>query len=222
MPDPAPPQSRHYFFRNFERVISFSDGVFSIALTLMVLSLAVPILAPGETAALLPDKLIAEGSAFLTYFISFTIIGSWWIVHHRIFQYIIRSDRYLLWMNLFFLFCITLVPFMTSLIIAYPQSVLTFSLYAISQAVAGFLLTGCWHHASANRLLTSPDVTPVIIEYFTARTLLASVTFFISIVIALFSTLATKLSWLLIAVVFWWLAKLYYQKGLIADNIDDS
>ena len=188
----------------------------------MVLSLAVPMLAPGETAALLPDKLIAEGSAFLTYFISFTIIGSWWIAHHRIFQYILRSDRYLLWMNLFFLFCITLVPFMTSLIIAYPNSVFTLSLYALSQAGAGFLLTGCWYHASTNRLLISPDATPVIIEYFTVRTLLASVTFIISIAIALVSTIAAKLSWLLIAVVFWWLAKMYYRKELIADNIDDS
>ena len=105
------------FFRNFERVISFSDGVFSIAITLLVLSLTVPVMTGGDAADKLALSLIGEWPTFFVYIISFLIIGNWWISHHRIYQHIKQADRTLLWLNLFFLLFITLIPFQTSLIV---------------------------------------------------------------------------------------------------------
>src|SRR5512139_2403299 len=122
MQEPLP--TTQWFFKHFERILSFSDGVFSIAITLLVLSLSVPVLTGSAAGPNLPSGLVAEWQSFLGYFISFFVIGMWWTVHHRYFQYLNGFDIRLLWLNLFFLLCITLIPFLTNLIIIYHESVL--------------------------------------------------------------------------------------------------
>ena len=96
--------SSYQFFKNLDRLISLTDGIFSIAITLMILTLAVPIIAKSDAATELPIRLISEWPTFLIYIISFFIISEWWMNHHHVFQHIKKMDRTIVLLNFLFLF----------------------------------------------------------------------------------------------------------------------
>src|SRR5258707_188668 len=95
-----------------ERLIFFSDAVIAIAITLLVLDLRLPEASGESLAAQLGDL----SSSFLSFFMSFAVIGLFWEAHHRLFGFIERYDRTLLWLNLAFLFLIASLPFPTSVL----------------------------------------------------------------------------------------------------------
>jgi uncharacterized membrane protein len=101
------------------RIEAFSDGVFAIAITLLVLDLKIPRDAPG--AARLSQLLIAQWPAYLAFLTSFATILIMWINHHRIFTLVGRSDDRLLFYNGLLLLGVTIVPFPTSLVAEYLQ-----------------------------------------------------------------------------------------------------
>ncbi|MGA2911984.1 MAG: TMEM175 family protein [Methanoregula sp.] len=217
---PEKPHPQNSFFKNFERVISFSDGVFSIAITLMVLSLTVPVIATGNITTELPLSLIGEWSTFFSYIISFLVIGNWWIVHHRFFQHINQADRTLLWLNLIFLLFITLIPFMTALMIKYPGTFVAVAFFALAQAIAGIILVALWYHATKGRRFSDPDLSDMTVRYYMVRGILGSVVYLISIGIAVFNAYIAQLSWLFIGILFWWLGREFYRSRLTV--IDQS
>ena len=98
------------------RVEAFSDGVFAIAITLLVLELKVP---HELTSAGLKSALIGEWPSFVAYCVSFVTIGIMWINHHRLFRLIRRVNDGLLAANGLLLLTISVVPFPTALVSAY-------------------------------------------------------------------------------------------------------
>src|SRR6266550_8626645 len=95
-----------------ERMILFSDAVFAIAITLLVIEIKVPqIDRHVATDALLLNALDELIPKFIGFFISFFIIGLYWTIHHRMFGYVIDYTRKLLWLNLIFLLAVVLMPF---------------------------------------------------------------------------------------------------------------
>ena len=99
------------------RIEAFSDGVFAIAITLLVLDLKVPRgLAEGRTLA---DALLAQWPAYLAFASSFMTILIMWVNHHRIFTLVGQSDERLLFYNGLLLMGVTVVPFPTSLVAEY-------------------------------------------------------------------------------------------------------
>ena len=108
MKEPKHDQERQYF--QLERFIFFSDGVFAICITLLIMEIKVPELAiPSD--ALLWKSLSQMALRFLGFLISFGIVGHYWSVHHRIFGYVVRYTTTLLWLNLGYLFTVVLLPF---------------------------------------------------------------------------------------------------------------
>jgi|SRR5262252_9193673 len=99
------------------RIEAFSDGVFAIAITLLVLDLKIPRDASGSTP--LSQLLMAQWPAYLAFLTSFATILIMWINHHRIFTLVGRSDDRLLFFNGVLLLGVTLVPFPTSLVAEY-------------------------------------------------------------------------------------------------------
>jgi len=93
------------------RVEAFSDGVFSIAITLLVLELAVPTVA-GQFGT----DLLDEGVSYLAYLAAFATIGVLWMGHHTVFTRIAAVDSGLLWRNLVLLLTVSVVPFPTAVI----------------------------------------------------------------------------------------------------------
>src|SRR5450631_1289956 len=96
------------------RVEAFSDGVFAVAITLLVLEIKVP----GYDSDL-GAQLLRQWPSYLAFFISFAFIGIMWINHHRLFTHIKKSDDILLIINLALMFGVTVIPFTTSVLAAH-------------------------------------------------------------------------------------------------------
>jgi uncharacterized membrane protein len=97
-----------------ERVAFFSDAVFAIAITLLVIELTVP---EGElTGPQLTHELGRLGPKFFSFGLSFWVIGRFWIGHHLTFQYLRRWNLPMLWINLLLLVCIAFLPFPTAVL----------------------------------------------------------------------------------------------------------
>ena len=97
------------------RMEAFSDGIFAIAMTLLVLELHVPALAATGSAGELAKALLLMWPKFAGYGGSFLILGVLWIGHHNQFHYIRRVDRPFLWINIFFFMCVGFMPYCTAL-----------------------------------------------------------------------------------------------------------
>ena len=100
------------------RVEAFSDGVFAIAITLLILDVHVPSASQGNLGA----ALIRQWPTYVAYLISFAFIGIMWVNHHRLFNHIRRSDNRLLFLNLLLLLGVTVVPFPTALLAAHADA----------------------------------------------------------------------------------------------------
>ena len=154
---------------SFERVVFFSDAVFAIVITLLVLELKVPHL--GEhTEAALRHSLVELLPRVAGFVISFLIIGLMWIEHHRIFRYIADYDGGLLWRNLFLLLCVSFVPFPTALFSENFWSRTAFILYTASFGGVATAKLLIWRHAAKANLLKK-DVTPALERRIARRSL---------------------------------------------------
>jgi uncharacterized membrane protein len=98
------------------RLEAFSDGVFAIAITLLVIELHVPELEPGETLA---RGLGAQWPSYVAYLVSFLTIGVIWLNHHRVFTQVVQVDGPLLVLNLNLLLWTALIPFPTAVVAKY-------------------------------------------------------------------------------------------------------
>jgi uncharacterized membrane protein len=185
--------------KNLDRVLALSDGVFAFAVTLLALSLIVPVLSHGALQNELAAGLLSMVPTFLSYFISFFVIASWWRGHHRVFTYIKRCNSTLISLNFYFLLCITIIPFLTNLIIQYGSFELATILFAAMQVVTGTILIIIWMYASGNHRLIDPRLDARLIKFNYHRELLVIAIFLISIPIAFFSTSLAQISWLALA-----------------------
>jgi uncharacterized membrane protein len=114
------------------RIEAFSDGVFAIAITLLILEIKVPMPAGGP----LGEQLLRQWPSYISFVISFWFIGVMWVNHHRMFTLIKRSDTLLLIFNLLLLFGVTVVPF--------PTAVLAMHLGQPDQRAAVMLYNGTY------------------------------------------------------------------------------
>ena len=104
------------------RIETFSDGVFSIVLTLLVFNFKVPVLSGPNFDHELYIKLLAMHPYFITYILSFVLISMFWIAHHSLFHSLKHSNVGLLWLNNLFLLCLAILPFPTQVLGAYPNT----------------------------------------------------------------------------------------------------
>lgn len=185
--------------RSPERIIALSDGVFAFAITLLALSLVVPVLTRGAVESELVGDLLGLAPVFLSYFISFFVIASWWRAHHRIFSHIQQCNGMTISLNFYFLLCITIIPFLTSLIIQYGQYHLATMLYASIQAITGTILLILWLYVSKNHRLIDVRLSKQMIRFIVNRQLLVIAIFLVSIPIAMINTTVAQVSWIAIA-----------------------
>lgn len=195
--------------RDLSRIVALSDGIFAFAMTLLALSLTVPVvLGPGGaaipsanvTSGELGNALGAELPAFFTYLLAFFLLGFWWEVHHRLFAHLRRWDRRLLWLNLAFLLAIAVTPFLVSLYTRYGSLQPALMVYAGAQGSAGLLLAVLWDHATRDRALVAPDLDPELIARYRTRLLVTVGIFAVSVLVALVSVSAGQLLWVTVFV----------------------
>ena len=142
-------QENHFFELGKNRIEALSDGIFAIAMTLLVLEIHVPDL-PANTSNLdLGPALFHLWPKFLSYFVSFLGLGIYWISHHNLYHLIRRSDGVLLWLNLFFFMFASLLPFSASLLNAFPHSQIAPVFFGGNLTVLGWILFLLWTYAAA-------------------------------------------------------------------------
>lgn len=183
-----------------DRIIFFSDAVFAIAITLLALELRVPEMPMSAVASQMPQHLAELTPKFVSFVLSFLIIGSYWVTHHRDFQYIVKFDRRLIWINLMLLMCVAFLPFPTALLGSYPAQQITVTFYAASLAAVGFVKALLWWYAASHHRLIDRALDPHRIMLITRRSIIAPLVFLFSIVIAAFNPLVAMWSWGLVGI----------------------
>jgi uncharacterized membrane protein len=136
-----------------DRLVFVSDADFAIAITLLALDIRLPVDAAALSDRQLFDSLVSIWPEYLSYFVSFLVIGNSWIAHHRRYRWIIRDDTRLSLINLFVLMSIAFIPFQTAVLSENGNRTATLS-YSLSIALTGLLSALLWWYASReNRLL---------------------------------------------------------------------
>lgn len=125
------------------RLEAFSDGVFAIVITLLVLELRVP---EVHDSASLYQGLYALIPKFLSFGLSFVYITIYWINHHQLFNLLKNANRGLFWLNNLFLMCLTFIPFPTALIGSYPKDPVAVKFYgwAMFATAVSFVAMKCY------------------------------------------------------------------------------
>lgn len=135
------------------RLETLADGIFAIAMTLLVLSIEVPTLPGNITSSLLMEytvyTLIPQ---ILIYILSFVLLASFWTTHH-IFFIIKRTNTKLLWINIFWLMSIAIVPFSTSMVGKYGGFQLSQLIFDINILVIGILSYLNWTYAASRGMI---------------------------------------------------------------------
>jgi uncharacterized membrane protein len=177
-----------------ERLAAFSDGVFAIAITLLILPLTEAEIheetVNADLVALLPKA--------LTFALSFAVIGRFWLLHHSDFQRITRTDSRLLVLNLAFLFTIAFLPFPTALLGESSDSAAATVLYAATIMAAALTSTVMWWYAARHGLLDPEQASAAEVRANLAGGLAAVAAFLPSIPLAFVVPEWAKLSWVLL------------------------
>ena len=177
-----------------DRIVFFSDAVFAIALTLLVVRIEVP---SGPDYA---QEVLAQWPRYLSYVISFLAVGLYWMGHHRVFRYVIRWDERLIALNLFLLLFIAFMPYPAAMIGEHGGQQISLVFYAGTLGMAGLASLLIWVHATRRRRLVAADLDAAVIRRHRLRGLVAPVVFFASIPLSFVSMDAAYYSWLLVAV----------------------
>ena len=177
-----------------ERMVLFSDAVFAIAITLLVIEIKIPDIHENVSDAALLKELKHLIPKFAGFFISFMLIAMYWTVHHRMFGYVIDYTRKLLWLNLFFLFFIVLMPFTTGFYGEYAgpelfskQLKVPMTFYVLNLCAAGLFNYIIWLHISSpkNKLIDS-SVDPLTVKLAKTRSIVVPIVFFCMLPVAWF------------------------------------
>ncbi|MBS4065281.1 MAG: DUF1211 domain-containing protein [Chitinophagaceae bacterium] len=175
-----------------ERLILFSDAVFAIAITLLVIEIKVPELHHDVSDKALLKELGHLIPKFIGFIISFIFIGLYWTIHHRMFGYVTNYSGKLLRLNLFFLFFIALLPFSTGFYSEYAGADLyekglkvPMTFYVLNFASAGFMIYLMWRHIGnpANKL-AEPKIDEGVLKMAKMRALLVPCVFLSMLLVA--------------------------------------
>jgi len=179
-----------------ERLILFSDAVFAIAITLLVIEIKIPSLHGDEATdqALLHSlKLLIP--KFVGFIISFLLIGLYWVIHHRMFGFVTAYNHRLLVLNLFFLFFIVLMPFSTGFYSEFSgpelftkQLKIPFTFYVLNFCCVGFVNYMMWRYImNPKHKLAEPPIDPLTARLSSLRSIVVPVIFFLALPVAYFT-----------------------------------
>lgn len=134
------PRSRELFPP--DRLLAFSDGVFGVAITLLVIDVRLPPISEDNGDPALLQALVGMSPRLFVFVFTFLVVGMHWLGHHRKFSYIHKVDGWLLWINLLYLMALCLVPFASSVLSEHSGNRFAFVLYAAVMALADLLSAG--------------------------------------------------------------------------------
>jgi uncharacterized membrane protein len=181
------------------RLEAFSDGVFAIAITLLVLDIAVP----ADADKHLLRSFIDEWPSYVAYVVSFSTIGAMWLGHNAVTEYLDHADATFVRLNLLFLLFISFLPFPTRLFADFiqrdsPERVAV-TIYGISLMLTVTLLTILWRYAVREKLVR-PEADDEEVQLLTQRLTPGLAGYLILLVVGLFVPIAAVIGYFAIAV----------------------
>jgi uncharacterized membrane protein len=130
-----------------ERIVFFSDAVFAIAITLLVIEIKIPHLEANATNEEMLQGFLLNIPKYIGFFISFLIIGAYWTGHHRLYGFIKDFNQGLLWRNLLFLMFVAFMPFTTGFLSETFFGFVPLVVYGLTSALAGLMQLWQWRYA---------------------------------------------------------------------------
>lgn len=146
------------------RIEAFSDGVFAIIITLLVLELKVPTIAAEHDAAALASALRALLPKFMSWVMSFAIVAIFWVNHHRFFNLLKHADNGLLWLNSLFLMLLSFIPFPTALLGEYHKEPLAVMSFGVVMTLASLVFAWMRWYASLHAKIVNEDLSPAYLR----------------------------------------------------------
>jgi len=194
--EPGEGRSRRRFTPR--RLEAFSDGVFAIAITLLVLEIDVPADAGDDLLRAFLD----QWPSYLAYAVSFTTIGATWLSHTVVTEYLEEIDPFFVRLNLLLLLVVSFLPFPTRLLAEYIGDTgaerVAATVYGLTLVVLGALLAGLWLYAARHHLLAE-DTTEVEVRVLTRRLTPGGGGYLVLVVVGLFAPIVAVFGYLLIA-----------------------
>jgi len=144
---------------NTERLQSFSDNVFAVAVTLLVLNIPIP------RHGSLGQQIADQWPAYAAYVLSFATVGVLWVNHHALLDHVVKADKGLLYLNLLLLLFVVLVPHPTGLLAGYLRDThenarLAVALYGGTMFVTALCFSALWAYVAWKRHLAHPHAQP--------------------------------------------------------------
>lgn len=151
--------------QSIDRIEALSDGVFAIATTLLVLELKAPVNNVAQSELDLFNALIKESPSFISYILSFLTLGLLWTGQSVQYDYIIKYDRNLNWMTIFYLLLVSLLPFTTQFLDQHIMFRLAIGVYWLNLMLLGFVLYLHWSYAARKKYLSLSLEDEAIISF---------------------------------------------------------
>lgn len=174
------------------RIEAFSDGVFAIAITLLILEIRLPAQTSASHTSV-AASLLAIWPSYFAYIFSFVTIGIYWVNHHYIFRIYQRTNHVFNLLNVFFLMCISFLPFPTEILGSHlldareQRTTIAFYIFGLLlPALSWFLM---WLYGSSNRRLIDAHLSPRFVRYLTRQYGLSPVIYLIALIITLIQPL---------------------------------
>jgi TMEM175 potassium channel family protein len=158
--------------QSVERLAALSDGIFAVAMTLLVLDLHAPAAEAVRSEADLRRALVVLAPRLLTYMMSFLTLGIFWVGQQTQLNHLERSTRSLTWIHLSFLFVVTLTPFSAALLAEHIGSRTALLVYWFNILMLGVTLYLSWTCAVALKLV-QPDISPEVLVAVQRRIVIA-------------------------------------------------
>jgi uncharacterized membrane protein len=183
----------------FERVAFFSDAVFAIAVTLLIINVHVPAsVGTGPAAARFARGLGQQLGQIISWALSFYVVARVWIGHHTLFRYLREIDARLLGLNLLFLALVAFLPYATAVLGDWGNTGPGAAFYAASMAAVGLVQSALWFHARRAGL-TSPSLTAESARAYLLHILTFPAVFLVSVPVAFLSPTAAEIMWGIVA-----------------------
>ena len=171
------------------RIEALSDGVFAIAMTLLILEIHVPSIEGEKTENGLIHAFFQLAPEFLSYLLGFVTLGIFWTGQSTQHSFLNKSDRHLSWINVLFLMFICLLPFSTAFLNEYIEFKFSVFLYWFNILCAGIIIYWHWHYAMTHQLVNlDSEQVKVIDKAIRRRVIMAQSLYFCGAMLCFIST----------------------------------
>ena len=171
-----------------QRIEAFSDGVFAIAITLLILEIRLP--HTDATHGSVANALVSLWPSYFAYIFSFVMIGIYWVNHHYIFKIYQKTDHVFNLLNVFFLMCISFLPFPTAVLgehlldVKEQKTVIIFYVFGLMLPAASWFLA--WLYASSHYRLIDGRLSPHFVNYLTKQYGFSVIFYLFALVVSVF------------------------------------